>query len=425
MRSFASGWIRRLTSERALFSAANLAQTAAAMVGSLVCARLLEPAVLGIFQSFLLYYTYASIGSQPIIQGFSREYPPLLGAGQPEAALRMARVAHTAMRWIATFAAIGILVPYFVWSSPDHRPAAAWAALSVGLLVFFDFLAAIPNCALTGRQQFGRLARIRLLLAAAGLVLLAAVWAAGAAGMATRMALSAVALWWLLRANCRELLPRLADRRVIGQLIRVGAPLCVASYLHGLILVADRTVLAARLGPEAVGLYALTALVITTVQAFQIPQVTIYYTEAALASARPDAFNALRKILRKYLLRSAGLSLLACAFLYAVMPAAVERLLPAYVDGIPAARIACLTGLVGSVWGSAFVLVVLRRNALNIAVMALTLAIYHALLWGLPDSRFSILTASWIRLGVVTLGAAVFLALHAILLRKENPRAAE
>ena len=359
-------------------------------------ARWLNPSEFGAIQTALLLSPYIAFVSLGVYSGLNRNYPYLIGQGEPERALAMVGGSWLVTKW-ATLATLVLSVGYAALvtlrSSDQLLISAVWCVIPV--LVITPFATHYETLYRTSEDflQFGWIQFWGYLFSVLtmGLVYIFRFW-----GQCIRLIVNAgfnAFLRWQKRPVTVAPAGNWGDARA---LIATGIPLLIVGYLAGLLAAADRSVIALRLGTEAVGYYSLATMVIVSMASFPMAVNQVLYPRAATrfgATGEP-------KHLRRYLSASIGLNLvflvpLAVIGWFAMEPV-VARLLPNYLPGVPMAQIALITGVV-SLPGLGIIFAVLGHNRLYaVAIGVATAFIWLASLYVL-DHGGNMIGVSWMR----------------------------
>jgi O-antigen/teichoic acid export membrane protein len=381
--SAATGEARTLGHDVGLVASSTFISAAARALAGIVAARYVPPAGLGLYAAILLLPTYGSFLHLGVLDGLQRDIPIRLGQGDADS---VRRIAATAQAWVILVA--GALAGAILLGASrflDPRLEAGLTGLVASAFLVFEGMYAQQYLTQTYRatRSFRSLASIQvavavLFLAATPLV---AIWHVH--GLWYRTALVAVvegALLWRFRPIrtgakwCRDELRRL---------LATGFPI-FASNLVGVAWVAlDRGLVLAVFGTRGLGLYSLSVAVSGV-----LATVTISLKLASLPSIgheygrRPDVRGATRVLLGP-LLKGVLLLCAATALTWIALPTAVRLVLPAYVDGVPAARWGAVCASVESLMVVTNVLVVLNRAWVYGIAYLVGMVVYGAAVAGL------------------------------------------
>lgn len=383
-----------------LYTASNITLAGASLLGSFVCARVLEPKELGAFQTALLLVTYVGFLSLGAFNGFNRQYPYLLGKGDPKVAALLARTGYSIARiaaGIAVILAIGQLV-YFWKTNADT--ALIYAAIAVIPCVAFTQINTSQIAILTGRQAFGWIARSQFVIAFVTLALLPLVWKFIVPGQCIRLVLIAVAGWVMFRFKTRDARNWHWDFRSIRELIRIGIPIMTIGYLYQVFSVADRTLVAWVKGTEAVGNYALAGLSITAIQSVYTPLAVATYSKANHAYGRSHSVKDLIHSVKRFLILITISVVPIAVVIYFMLPIAIPWLLPKYTAGIRAGQIACIASVAFCYCGTGFVYNVTGHNTIYGILMLCAVAAFFVIGFLIPKTNLTLEYVAWLRTAI-------------------------
>ena len=366
-----------------LVASATLVSAAARALAALVAARYVPPAGLGLYAAIMLLPTYGSYLHLGVLDGLQRDIPIRTGQGDAQG---VTRIAATAQAWVILVASL-LAAAILVGGSRliDPRLEAGLTGIVISAFLVFEGMYAQQYLTQTYRATrnfqtltFIQMAVALLFLAATPLV---AVWHVH--GLWYRTAVVAVAegaLLWKFR-------PIRTGAKWCGselrRLLSTGLPI-FGSNLVGVGWVAlDRALVLAVFGTRGLGLYVLNVAV-----AGVLSTVTISLKLASLPSIgheygrHADVAAATRLVVGPILKGLIVLSA-ATAVAWIALPPAVRLLLPAYVDGVPAARWGAVCASVESLMVISNVLIVVKRAWVYGLAYLVGMAVYGAVLTGL------------------------------------------
>lgn len=394
------GWAARWLGWRdeALFAVVTLLTSVIALGGNLLAARLVDPADMGIIQRLMLVPSYLVLLQLGVFSGLQRNLPLELGRGDVQKLDRQVAASWWTARmnaWVGLIFGLGVTV-WILWFRMPVLNLWAAAAMTATLVCLpptthFDVL-------YRSLRQFRKAALVMSLGAAlAAAACLLPLWF-GAFGLAARYFFTATGTlatrWW---GNPRPVVLR-ADGNTIRELIAIGFPIMLCSQLGGLFSVADRSVIAARLGEIELGMFQMASLVATGLQVLPntlgmilLPRVARRYGETGDPAA-----------LRRYVWQGLGLGFVillpAVIFFYLAMNPLTQSFFPKYLDGVPAAEITCLSMLTFAATGVGAVITTLRSNLGLMLITGVALALVWVGGWVAVSAGAGIAGVAWVRL---------------------------
>jgi len=214
-----------------------------------------------------------------------------------------------------------------------------------------------------------------------------------------------------------QALGRISD---IRELIHIGFPMLVSGYIFTLLMVADRSLIALWMGPESVGHYTLASMIVTALMIVPGTLSSILYPKAAIAYAQESDPSALRKFVLISLSLNLGLLAPILLISYIVLEPFTLIFLPAYVEGLPAAKIALLSGLAMALTGPGIVFGTLRKNTLHIIVLGLSI-ITCWILGSLMIHQFQNIVYAALAKVIALFMLGVFVVIYSLHLTRKQP----
>lgn len=314
----------------------NAVATTIKMVSGILTARLVEPAVLGLFNGIGLVMGYIPFMHLGVSNGLNRELPYHIGKNEKDRANELAAAAQAWMLIIGLLASMAIMAVAVVKLIYGEY----WAAAGWGTHVFLAFLYFYGTCYLqtTFRtsHDFACLALINVIQAIVALIFLVLVWMMSFYGLCLRAILSILittALLYLWRPL------RVAPRwnvKDLKHLLSVGTPIFVVGQVYAWWTVINQTLVLYYTGTHGMGLY--TMVTMTTATAGLLPQAmveVIYPRMAERFGDDNDVGSLFRMAMKPMLMCAAGMALLALAGWWMVGPL-VKMVVPKYMDAVPA-----------------------------------------------------------------------------------------
>ncbi len=397
----------------ALFTVVSVAGPFIAIITGTITARWLTPEEFGAIQTGLLLSPYLSVLGFGIYHGLNRNYPYLIGKGKPDRALDMVGASMWATRWIslltlllATFYAIFVSVR----TSGPILAFAVWAAIPV---VCVYPLATHYEVLYRTRDDFTRFAWIQAIGYVISLVTLILVYMFRFYGQCIRLEANAILnllLRWVWRPLKSSPDGRWAD---VKGLARTGFPLLAVGYLLGIFAVADRSVVALKLGPEAVGFYSLSGIVIASMAAFPMAIAQVILPRASANYGATGSSREVRRWIWMLVLPSLAVLIPVAIIGWWLLPTVVVWLLPRYMPGVDAARLGLIAGAIGAP-GIGTVFAVLQRNALYAGIIAAATVMVWVLSLLALGQGGNLVAVAWVRIAATALlsGSAVAYAIY-------------
>jgi O-antigen/teichoic acid export membrane protein len=300
------------------------------MVGGLLIIAWVPPDELGIWKSVLIIQTYAGIVQGGIVQGLNRELPFRIGGGNLESVRRFAATAQTSVLASCTLLLVGSIASFFVSRDPMVRVALPTVFLVAATGIYVNYLSATYRA----DQEFEKLAKVHLGVAALNVVTLLPVYVLGFFGIPLRVLLLGLADVLLLH-HFRPIRPFLAfDFKDFVTLMKVGVPLFVVGYLIQVALTFPNTIVLMEAGTEMVGKFA-PALAVFAMMTL-IPKSISQYVYARM-SFRLGQTGDLESLWRNAWKASVGVLAISMPLVIGatvVFPWIVEAFYPKYTESV-------------------------------------------------------------------------------------------
>jgi O-antigen/teichoic acid export membrane protein len=370
-----------------------------ALLATMYVATIVLPDEYGIYGFLLLWLTYAGLITPGIINAGNREMPGLLGKGETTAATRIQNVSLTPeLIWsLIPFAVI--LVSAFFFTDYTYRTGliiVAFSYLSLRLTTFW----ATYNVT---REKFNTVAIAYLIqgVAVPALTLLLVTWLKVYALLLSPLAISIVV--WLYYLKKGPINYRFQfDWQEITRLLKIGIILQAGGLVFYAYRLMDRTIIAAMLSQEQLGLYTfasgfiMVALAIPT--SFTSVLQPILWRHAEKAKNAVEGFKDAKRIAVYLAFGTAMLIPLMQVAYYLV----VELITKKYVGSIPAFNVLsyniCLMAIVlipNLVLNSAIV----NKQKIILILYIIGLAINIALNILVIKLGYGIVGVAWVMIG--------------------------
>ncbi|MEI8372049.1 MAG: oligosaccharide flippase family protein [Planctomycetota bacterium] len=352
------------------------------MVGGILQARCVLPAVLGKFNSIGLVMGYAPFLQIGILNGINRELPYFIGKGNRQ---RVNELAAAAQAWaLAVGGIVGIaLVGVGCWqlAHGEWELAAGWFTNAILAILLFYNTYYLQMTYRTG-HDFARLAMSGVIENTVALALVALVALLNFYGLCLRALLSAsVGVCFLYYWRPLRVGPRWNGRHLMHLLV-IGAPIFIVGQIYAWWTVLNSTLVFVYLGEQGLGLYAMVLVAAGALELLPIAVSQVLYPRMAEHYGRTGRLGDLiRMSIKPTLFSVIGIISVIVVGWFAVEPV-IRFILPDYVDAVPAIRWALLVPFVLSFCPVMNVYNVLRRQDLYIVAIVLGIGAYvGSLLW--------------------------------------------
>lgn len=314
---------------------ASMASSVVGGLSGLVIARWVDPETQGLFKKFAIPVGYASVMLIPVVDGFTRQFPYLLGKGLRDEAMA---IGGTAKCWHFGCACLGTVVfgglSIRALLAGDWIAAVGWGAQVMTVLVslYGGFVEAIYR----RTAEFRQLSYNSLLGTIAGVVLLPFVYLFGFYGLAVRTVISSLTTYLANVRNAPMKIRTVWNKRCFFELVKISVPLSLIGYLRTSFLTASfNALLLFKCGQHALGVYAIAV----TFQGFAMQFVNAIHQMLSVRVAYRYGECGSFRMVSKSLVVPTILSTLAAAVvagcLCLVIGPFVRYVIPKYIDAIP------------------------------------------------------------------------------------------
>lgn len=353
----------------------NVAVTGIQMLTGLLMARWIPPIEMGVWNTVSLVNVYAPFIGLGIYSGLSRELPVLIGADKVDEA-RIVAQAASAWAWIlGTVTVLVCAASFAIFMFRDER-AVAWTITAVGISLLFGWHGSFLGTTYRTHSEFGRLSLANALVAFIGLLLMILVARFGYWGLLWRAGLSSALAFGVLYYHRPFPVRPVWNRNAFVTLFKVGAPLFVVGHLATVFVTLDQTVLVHS--TKAIGLFTLASLVGNAVRMVPAAFATVAFPAMAQAYGKSGESRGLWRQAAIVSVWTVTVSGTIGWISWWALPAFVERLLPAYLEGLSAARWAAFHGVALGFHAFANIFNVLRRQDLYVVCLAIGTAVFGA-----------------------------------------------
>ena len=388
-------------------ASSSLLGTVLGIAGSLVQAHFITPLDLGFVRKYSVVAGYAGFLSLGLFIILQREYPVLMGKGEPERARRTAAVVRAWSLLASWVVCGGLLVVMLVdlvrgrWREAAAwlvQIAAVWSALYAGYL----------TCLFRSSHAFKPLAKGQILSAVSGIAVLPGFlfWpfptliARSVAGSIVSSAYlhgaRPVRVGWLLPG--RELL----------SLVRRGLRLFAGDYTRYIFwLTVEIWLMLWAAGEAGVGLLVFGKLIADAASQFSVAINQVFIPRLAERYGQAESLRSCLRLSLKPTLLNLGAALPVMAAVWIVVPPVVRAAFPKYAAGIPLMRVLLFQAPIVGLSLPVYMVTVLEGYRLQIVAAAVGLGVFVGTTLVLHGRGLGAVSVAWGTLA----GQSVFLAI--------------
>ncbi len=368
---------RKLVADTGKLSGATGASYFINLVGGLILARLLGPALYGIWktvQMVLDFTTFSNFGS---INGVDRLCPSMVSQGKLG---RYRRSIGASLGFSLTLASMVSLM-LLAWGAGHPPGQARVGILALVILVFIQPFFTHGEAALGVEKRFGAKAKMIFVSTTLRIVFsIAAALLFDLAGVLTILILTIVgAAIYMISRSRMGLMLNLDGRRVFA-LVRAGLPITGLGLGERLLMNADKIIVVSLLGAEAMGLYqmavfSLPVLLLVPFSLRQVVNIDVYdkFGQTGDLAVCRDVYE-----------RSVSVIALSSPFImgavYFGVPMLVDWFLDDYVRAIPAIKAFSILSYSILIIQTAFVIAIVARRVAGTIQWLVSLAAISAIL---------------------------------------------
>ena len=329
-------FLKNKLNSSAIFTLGSLFKTGVQIVANFFILAYIEPRHLGVFNTFVLFQSYALLLQGGVINGLNRELPFSLGAGQEAKAIGLA---STAM--VFTFFSMGITiiagVLFYLKLGQDHYSKIS--IITIIILTTFKFYENYLTSTFLSNQAFAKLGKAYFLRGLIGLISILLVIHYSYEGHLVRLSAISLTLVMIMysirpiKGNCTF------KTEELKLLLTTGFPIFVIAYIYTVAKTADRFFLAYFYNSETVGYYSFGLMTYSVFLTLPITLANYIYPRFSFAvGKRRKITNLVNNALavNKFLF----IVLLLIALVgYFMTPWVINSFFPKYIQGIQSTRI--------------------------------------------------------------------------------------
>ncbi|MBA4391132.1 MAG: hypothetical protein C0399_09355 [Syntrophus sp. (in: bacteria)] len=348
------------------YSGSSLIAQALALVTGFVAARLLGPTDFGIWNAVTLVLVYGAYFDLGILPAMGRDLPFYRGKGD------LARAGEIESNALAATIISSIVVALIVLGisfMPGHSPLMVVGLRGMAIVIILLRLYAYYSTVLRCNNDFALLSKLQVGFALLSTFLIIIfLFQYGFTGRVIAAILSQfIILLIVLSLRKSKNVPTI-EFRVSWPLIKVGVPIIISSVVIGLLTTVDRLIVIKFMGATQLGYFSIALLMTSLISL--VPSMAIQVLYPRIAHRYGESGKEIGALRNFVLIPSVLLSCLLPLLigpLYLSLPFIIGLLLPAYVQGIEAARIVLLGIFFLSIVGiTDYFLVIIGKQKQNI-----------------------------------------------------------
>ena len=363
---------RKMLSDVGKMASASAAAQLVTVAGGLALARILGVEFYGLWKTVQLAVTYTAFANFGATYGLSRLSPAVYSGGRTRLYHRMMG-ASLAVSWLMG-GGIARMFLGFAWEAGGGPWATAAAALAI--LCAIQPFAMHGETALVVEKRFGANARVLLGSTVVRVAFsIGAAWAAGLAGaLLVYIVVYGLTAVWMARIVSARLKP-VVSMDLWRKVARVGAPIMLLASGEVLLTTADKWIVVAALGAEAMSLYQMAIFPLPFLLLIPVNLRHVVTVDVYDKFGRTGELSECRGVFQTALLGVALGTPWLIGGVYYGMPWLVTRLLPEYQAATPTLLLHTILVFPILAVQAAYPIVVVakRRKEILLVIVALTL----------------------------------------------------
>ncbi len=337
-----------------LFTSASMIRAVATIAVGAVIAKFVLPEQLGVFTTLMLFVTYANFLQLGAVSGLNLELPLEIGRGNMEKAKR---IAGTIQSFTLVSCIAVIVVGSFLFSiiKVDFNTSEEYVRFLIPIVLVMASLTFYQNYLLAtfrSNSSFLKLSVIQLAEAVFNLLSIVLVVYFAFEGLILKTLLVMLFYVIILHVARPIKVAFFWDKSLLKQVIKVGFPIFILSYIEVFAVSADKLFLLNYSTLRDVGIYSFAAYSLTAFSIFSSSVASYFYPKLTYNYGK----NKNRLVLWGYVKKITILLLIMQSVLfiicYFVVPVVITKFFLQYVDSIPIIHLLILAGVMkGSVIG--------------------------------------------------------------------------
>ena len=328
---------KRIVRDITWYSNSNYLNTGLGLIRGYLAARLLGPQAYGLYSYVLLVVGYGLNANFGALAGLSREVPRLKGIQDFNNVQRTKDIALTLSMTVSGIISVGLLVYSFSGKTFTVSPF-AWRITA--LLILLQTCLIYFNRTFRAENRFSLASKLMIVssILSLGLVPLIIVW--GFNGALYAESLLAIIVLFITIVVSRPKLKIVVSKKATLALLKVGLPIWSVGIIVFLLSTIDRWLIIGFLGTTALGLYGITIMICAIMALVSDVMPDVMYPKYVEKYAQEEDTFKLQGFYRLPMVLMASLTAIGIGALYFALLPLVAILLPQYMPGIDAVRIA-------------------------------------------------------------------------------------
>lgn len=337
-----------------LFTSASMIRAFATIAVGAVIAKFVLPEQLGVFTTLMLFVTYANFLQLGAVSGLNLELPLEIGRGNVEKAKRIAGTIQS-FTVVSCIAVIVLGSVFFSAVNVDFNSSQNYVRFLIPIVLLIAALTFYQNYLLAtfrSNSSFLKLSVIQLAESVFNLASIVLVVYLAFEGLIIKTVLVLLFYVIILHIARPIKVPFYWDTHLLKQVIKVGFPIFILSYIEVFAVSADKLFLINYSTLRDVGIYSFAAYSLTAFSIFSSSVASYLYPKLTFNYGKNKNRLILWGYVKKITILLLGIQSLLFIACYFAVPVVITRFFSQYVDSIPVIHLLILAGVMkGSVIG--------------------------------------------------------------------------
>lgn len=358
------------------FAISNVVTSCVSMATGIIAAAFVDPEELGVIQTVLLIYTYASFLHLGVFSGLNRNLAYYKAKGDIDTMQDEINTSYK-VSYVVAFVSgvIGIIAFIYYFLNGYDTIYLISSILLVASLILTPLITNIEATYKSG-QEFGRLGNKKNIQSIVYLVFSFLPAFIGALGRIVAGVINLIVGYILRLINPPYKCTGRGSFKSLKDLFYTGFPILISSYIWSIINVMDKTYIASTMSSKEVGLYTIAGYCVTLFMMIPSSISALLYPKAAAIYGSTGRKEALIGFWSKSILLMVAVLVPVAVAAYFLLPPVVSCIMPKYTDGIKVAQITLLTCTTFIYFGPSALFGTLKKNSLYIVFQLFLLGLF-------------------------------------------------
>lgn len=380
------------------FTLSNIYGQFVFLLSGAVAARYIGPTDMGIINSVQLVFTYVSFLHLGVFNGLNRNLAFNI-AQQKEYKINSLVNTSYSVAYITSLIGTGVGIVVLLIFVCQFRPFIyLLSAITLTLTLALNPYVLHFDTTYRSSQHFKKLARISFIENTILLIAGFAPMIVGFFGKLLSLTLKFIVKFFFRRRY--QPYPRTGkgDLDTFKELVGVGFPLLITSYIYMVFVATDQSIIIHFLGPTELGLYSISTMILSSMMLFPTSLTLVLNPRAAYKYGSAKNNKMLGPFFVKALILNIVLLAPMTLLIYFLVEPVVYNFFPRYTEGILAAKISVFTSFSYVAMGPSVIIGVTRRNSFVIFLYIFAIIAMWISAIVVPSDSLNIETISMIRL---------------------------